>query len=73
MGILLVAWLLVFLGVYIIFAVIVPMQDLYPGRTGALLTSTLKVLTSAALVGVWLAIMVKLRDYYAERKLFSNP
>lgn len=73
MGILLIAWLLVFLGVYIIFALIVPVRDLFPGGTGALLTSTLKVLASAALVALWLVIMVKLRDYYARRKLFSRP
>ncbi|MCP8304098.1 MAG: hypothetical protein H3Z50_01295 [archaeon] len=71
MGIIGVAWLLVFLGSYIIFHLIVPI-DLFPGRTDYIFTffnSLLKVTLSTVLSVMWILIMIKLRDIYIKRKL----
>ncbi len=71
MGIIGVAWLLVFLGSYIIFYLIVPI-DLFPGTKDYVLTffnSLLKVVLSIFLSIIWILIMIKLRDIYIKRKL----
>ncbi len=71
MGIIGLAWLLIFLGSYIIFYLIVPM-NIFPGRTDYILifsNSLLKVILSATLAFVWITIMIKLRDLYIKRML----
>lgn len=69
MGILGFSWILVFLGSYIIFKLIEPIPDIMPGLEGRIITSLLKVALSAAFSGLWIYIMVKLRDLYVGRRL----
>jgi hypothetical protein len=74
MGIIGFAWLLIFLGLYIIFYLIVPI-NIFPGRTdyvSIFLNSLLKVASSATLAFLWIIIMIKLRDLYMKRKLSPN-
>jgi len=69
-GIISVAWILVFLGSYIIFHLIVYI-DLFPRKTEyifILINSLLKVALSAFLSLIWIVIMIKLRDIYIKRK-----
>jgi len=71
MGIIGLAWLLIFLGSYIIFYLIVPI-NIFPARTDYIsifFNSLLKVALSATLAFVWITIMIKLRDFYIKRKL----
>jgi hypothetical protein len=68
-GVLTTTWLLLLLGVYAIFALIVPLPELWPGRTGIFATAVLKVALSALVALLWLFAMVKLRDLYAKRAL----
>jgi len=71
MGIIGSAWLLIFLGSYIIFKLIVPI-NIFPARTdyiSTFLNSLLKVVLSATLAFVWITIMIKLRDFYIKRRL----
>lgn len=69
LGLLLTAWILVFIGSIVIFNVIVPIPQILPGRGGTVLTSVVKALLSIALVSIWLFIMIRLRDFYFKRKL----
>jgi hypothetical protein len=73
MGIIGVAWLLVFVGVFVIFYLIVPI-DIFPGRTDYIFifaNSSIKVILSAILAFLWIIIMIKLRNLYIKRKLLA--
>jgi hypothetical protein len=73
MGIIGLAWLLVFLGSYIIFYLIVPI-NIFPGKMDYIsifFNSLLKVVLSAALAFLWIIIMIKLRNLYVKRKLLA--
>ena len=65
------AWVLVFAGAYIVFTVIVPLDDFFPGWGGTLLTSVIKALLATGLALAWVAIMIQLRDLYARRRLYQ--
>jgi hypothetical protein len=66
-----VAWILVFAGAYIVFTLIVPLQDFFAGLQGTLFTSTVKALLATALVLAWVAIMIQLRNLYVRRRLYG--
>ncbi|MCP8320285.1 MAG: hypothetical protein H3Z52_05010 [archaeon] len=71
MGIIGLAWLLVIVGIFIIFNLIVRI-NIFPGKTEYIfifLNSLLKVVLSATLAFLWIIIMIKLRDFYIKRKL----
>ncbi|MGQ9469211.1 MAG: hypothetical protein ACUVTD_05225 [Nitrososphaerales archaeon] len=71
MGIISFTWALVFLGSYIIFNLIVPI-NIFPGKTdyaSIFINSLLKVILSAILALLWIVIMIKLRDLYIKKKL----
>lgn len=71
MGIIGIAWLLVFVGVFVIFYLIVPI-DIFPGKTDYIsifLNSSLTVVLSAILAFLWIIIMIRLRNLYIKRKL----
>jgi len=72
MGILAVAWIIVFLGMIIIFKFIVPMPDIILGGFGAVITAVLKALMATALGITWLLIMIWLRNMYAKRKVLRR-
>lgn|GEM_PF-2299262 len=70
-GIIGLAWLLIFLGSYIIFYLITPI-NIFPGKIDYVyifLNALLKLVLSMALVILWIMIMVKLRNLYMKRKL----
>ncbi|MGQ9718741.1 MAG: hypothetical protein ACUVWK_02700 [Nitrososphaerales archaeon] len=70
MGIIGLAWALVFLGFYIIFGLIVPFEP-FPENDYifAFLNSLFKVVLSAILALTWIMIMIGLRNLYIKRKL----
>ncbi len=72
MGILLVAWLLIFLGSFIIFKIVAPIPEFLPGYFGVLITAIIKVIISTLLVICWILIMVWLRDLYVRKKFLKK-
>jgi hypothetical protein len=72
-GIIGLAWVLVFLGSYIIFELIVSFEP-FPENNHifAFLNSLLEVVFSAILVLVWIVIMIKLRNLYIKKKLSNR-
>ncbi len=71
MGIIGIAWLLVIVGSFMIFYLIVPI-DIFLGKkdyVSIFLNSFLKVVLSAILAFLWIVVMVRLRNVYIERKL----
>ncbi|NWG09365.1 MAG: hypothetical protein HXX80_03490 [Nitrososphaerales archaeon] len=70
MGIIGLAWALVFFGSYMIFGLIVPFEP-FPENDHifTFLNSLLKVVLSAILALVWIVIMIELRNLYIKRNL----
>ncbi len=65
-------WLLIFIGSYVIFMIIVPLPDIYPGFFGRVLTEIIKVALSGIMTFLWLYAMWKLRNFYVHRRLLSR-
>ncbi|MCS7116986.1 MAG: hypothetical protein RMJ31_07665 [Nitrososphaerota archaeon] len=72
MGIITVAWFLIFLGSFIIFKIVAPIPEFLPGYFGVLITAIVKVILATFLVICWILIMVWLRDLYVKRKLLKK-
>ncbi len=66
-------WLMIFVGSYAIFQIIVPLPDFYPGLQGRIVTSIFKASTSGLLVLFWLYLMLNLRNFYVRRRILSKP
>ena len=71
MAVMLLTWLLMLGGTYVIFGVIVPLPSLIPVLEGTIAVSVLQSLAAALLVLAWLYAILKLRDIYARRKLWT--
>ncbi|MBI2938066.1 MAG: hypothetical protein HYY22_07665 [Thaumarchaeota archaeon] len=65
-------WLLIFVGSYVIFKIIVPLPEIYPGFLGQILTEIIKVALSGVMTFLWLYAMWKLRNFYVHRRLLSR-
>ncbi len=65
-------WLLIFIGSYVIFKIIVPLPEIYPGFLGKVLTEIVKVALSGVMTFLWLYAMWKLRNFYVRRRLLSR-
>jgi hypothetical protein len=66
--IVLVSWILIFLGIFFIFKIIVPIPA-FPGGVGLWMTSILKASLSVVLTIFWIVIMLKMRNFLLKRKL----
>ena len=64
----LVSWILIFLGIFFIFKIIVPIPA-FPGVIGVWLASILKASLSVVLSIFWIVIMFKMRNFLLKRKL----
>ena len=71
-GVIVVAWILVFVGSYIIFNVIVPLPNFFPGREGFIFTGVIKAVFSTILVIIWLLLTVKLTNLYVKKKIIRQ-
>jgi hypothetical protein len=67
MGIIAIAWIMVFFGSFIIFSLIVPLPDLFMSRIGIIITAIIKVILSMILVILWLFIMRQLTKLYLKK------
>lgn len=67
-----VAWLMIFMGSYVIFRLIVPIPDITPNLGGRIFTSIFKVGTSGFIALFWLYVMLKLRNFYVRRRLLGS-
>ena len=65
-------WLLIFIGSYVIFKIIVPLPDIYPSFLGRILTEIIKVGLSGVMTFLWLYAMWKIRNFYVRRRLLSR-
>ena len=68
--IILAAWVLIFLGSFIIFKLVVPIPD-FEGFGGAMVSAVLKALLATSLVLLWIFILIKLRDAYVKSRLLG--
>ena len=68
-GILLAAWVMVYVGSIVIFVYIVNLPPVTAGREGYIITNILKTVFSAALAAVWLLIIYWLTKSYLRHRL----
>lgn len=68
-----VVWLLIFIGSYAIFRLIVPLPNISNSLEGRLFTSIFKVGASGLIVTLWIYVMLKIRNIYVKRRIYSKP
>lgn len=69
--VILLTWILMLAGTYVIFTVIVPLPFLIPAFRGTIAISALQSLAAVLVVLAWLYSMLKIRNIYARRKLWK--
>lgn len=69
--VILLAWILMLGGIFVIFTVIVPLPVLIPALRGTIAISVLQSVAGALVVLAWLYSILKIRNIYAKRKLWK--
>jgi len=71
MGIMTVALILLLVLSYLIFAAVVPLPEIVPGREGVLVTAIVKAVISGILVLFWIFALWQLTMLYMKRKVYK--